>query len=120
MSTTDTNRTAINDLIAHITSGRLMDGFERYYADEVVMSENGTEDAARVGKEANRAYEQYFVDNSKWFGVRVDAVLADGNTTAYQMWMDFEMGGQRMARTQFAVQEWKDGKIVKETFHYGA
>ena len=120
MSLTETHRTHINDIIAQISTGKLMDAFEKYYADDVVMSENGAEDPARVGKEANRGYEQYFVDHSEWFGIRVDAVLADGNTTAYQMWMDFAMDGQRMQRTQFAVQEWRDGKIVKETFHYGA
>lgn len=120
MSITDTNRANINDLIQQIQNGQLMASFEKYYADDVVMSENGAEDTSRVGKAANRGYEQYFVDHSEWFGVRVDAVLADGDTTAYQMWMDFAMDGQRLQRTQFAVQQWKDGQIVKETFHYGA
>lgn len=120
MSITDTNRANLNDLLQKIQTGQLMAGFEQYYSDDVVMSENGAEDPSRVGKEANRGYEQYFVDHSEWFGVRVDAVLADGDTTAYQMWMDFAMDGQRMQRSQFAVQEWQDGKIVKETFHYAA
>ncbi len=118
MSTTETNRKNIQTVIESIQTGKLMEAFETYYADDVVMSENGVEDPARVGKEANRGYEQYFVDNSEWFGVRVDAVIADGNTTAYQMWMDFAFQGQRAQRNQWAVQEWADGKIVKETFHY--
>jgi len=29
------------------------------------------------------------------------------------------MGGNRFQHTQVAVQSWKDGKIVKETFFYG-
>ena len=33
--------------------------------------------------------------------------------------MDIEMGGNRFQRTQVAVQSWKDGQIVKETFFYG-
>ena len=119
MSATQTNRANLAALIEGITTGRLMEVFETYYADDVVMSENGTEDPARVGKDANRGYEQYFVDNSEWFGVKVGPVIADGDHTGYRMWMDLAFQGQRMQRDQWAHQEWKDGKIVKETFYYG-
>lgn len=118
---TERNRKNLHDLIEGITTGRLMEGFEKHYCDHIVMSENGTDDPARHGKEKNRAYEQYFVDNAKWHGVKVGDVIADGNTTAYEMWMDFEMGGNRMQRTQWAVQTWNDeGQIVREVFFYGA
>ena len=115
-----TNRSNLTALIEGITTGHAMEVFERFYSDDVVMSENGADDPARVGKAANRGYEQFFVDNSEWFGVRVHSVIADGDTTAYGMWMDLAFQGQRMQRNQMAVQDWKDGKIVKETFYYGA
>lgn len=120
MSTTETNRQHLMGLIEGLTTGKLLEAFDRYYADDVVMSENGATDPNRVGKAANRAYEQFFVENSEWFGVRVGPVLADGDTTAYEMWMDLAFQGQRMQRTQWAVQTWKDGRIVRETFHYQA
>ena len=117
---TESNRKNILAVIEGITTGRLMEGFEKYYAEDVVMSENGADDPTRHGKAKNRGYEQYFVDNSKWHGVKVGPVIADGNTTAYEMWMDFEMGGNRMQRTQWSVQTWNDaGQIVREVFYYG-
>jgi hypothetical protein len=120
MSTTDTNRALVHQLIEGVTSGRLLETFDALYADDVVMSENGAEDPARQGKAANRAYEQYFVEHSAWNGVKVGPVLADGDTTAYEIFMDFTIDGQRVARTQWAVQTWKDGRIAREVFHYAA
>lgn len=118
MSENEKNRAAIYDLIEGITSGRLLESFDRHYGDDVVMRENGADDPGRVGKAKNRAYEEYFVANSEWFGVKVGPVIADGDRTAYQMWMDLAFQGQRMQRTQWAVQTWKDGKIVEESFWY--
>jgi hypothetical protein len=118
MSTTETNRKNLLALIEGITTGRLMECFERYYADDVVMCENGVADANRIGKAANRGYEQYFVDNAQWFGVKVGPVIVDGDHSSYLMWMDFSFQGHRMVREQLALQEWKNGQIVKETFYY--
>lgn len=120
MSTTETNKTNVQALIEGITTGRLLEAFERFYADDVVMSENGVHDEARVGKTKNRAYEEAFVGNSTWHGVKIGPVIADGDTTAYEMWMDATVFGNRVTRTQWAVQQWRDGKIVKETFFYAA
>lgn len=118
MSTTETNKTHLLALLDAMGSGRLMEAFETYYADDVVMSENGEADPARVGKAANRVYEQAFADNAKWNGAKVGPILADGDNTAYEMWMDFQFGDYHIVRTQLALQTWKDGQIVKETFYY--
>ena len=118
MSVTDTNRANLAALIEGISSGRLMEVFDTYYSDDIVMSENGAAEPSRVGKAANRAYEQYFVDNAEWHGLKLGAVVADGDNTGYRMWMDLSFQGNRMQRDQWAHQEWKDGKIVKETFFY--
>jgi len=116
---TDRNRKNVLDLIEGITTGNLMAKFDEHYCETCVMSENGADDPARHGKDKNRQYEQYFVDNSEWHGVKIGKVLADGDTTAYEMWMDLSMGGQRMQRTQWAVQTWNDaGQITREVFHY--
>ncbi|MFT4623509.1 MAG: hypothetical protein ACI8PZ_002165 [Myxococcota bacterium] len=119
MSNTDRNRTNIKAVIHNICTGKLLEGFEQYYADDCVMSENDDPTQTREGKEANRQYETYFVQNAEFHGVEVGPVIADGDTTAYQMAMDFTMGGQRMQRSQWAVQTWNaDGQISKEVFHY--
>lgn len=121
MSSTERNRQSLNDLIEHLLTGRLMDGFEKYYAESCVLSENGDPAQTREGKEVNRQYESYFAANAEWFGARLGPVIADGDTTAYEMWMDFTINGQRVTRTQWAVQQWDAaGQIVKETFFYAA
>ena len=112
------NRANLNDLINGILTGKLLEKFELYYADDCVMSENGDEAQTRVGKEANRAYETYFVNNATFHDARLGPVLVDGDHSAYEMYMDISMGGQRMQRTQVALQTWKDGKIAKEVFYY--
>ncbi len=120
MSNTEKNRGLVLSLIEALTTGKLMSAFETLYAEDVVMSENGKEDPERVGKAKNRAYEQAFVDNAQWHGVKLGPVIADGDTTAYEMWMDFTFFGTRVTRTQWSVQTWKDGQIVREVFYYGA
>jgi hypothetical protein len=115
------NRTRILDVIEHITTGRLLEGFEKHYCETCVLSENGDPEQTRRGKEANRQYEKYFVDNAEFHGVEVGPVIADGDRTAYEMTMDFTLGGERIKRTQWAVQQWNDhGQIEKETFFYNA
>lgn len=113
-------RANLNDLLNGLATGRLLEVFDKYYADDVVMSENGESDPNRIGKEKNRGYEAYFVANSEWFGAKLGPVIVDGNHSCYEMWMDLAFQGHRMQRTQVALQEWKDGKIVKETFYYKA
>jgi hypothetical protein len=114
------NKARVLDLIHGITTGALLEKFEAYYADDVVMSENGDPEQTRSGKAFNREYETYFVINAEFHGVEVGPVLADGDHTAYQMSMDFTINGQRVQRTQWAVQEWRNGQIARETFYYKA
>lgn len=99
--------------------GDILETFERYYADDVVMSENGLED--RIGKDANRAYEQQFVENVEFHGAKVGRISVDGDNAAVE-W-EFDMtpkGGQRLTQRQVAFQTWKDGKVVREVFYYNA
>ena len=112
------NKARVLDLIEGITTGRLLEKFEQYYGEDVVMSENGDPEQTRVGKAVNRDYETYFATNAEFHGVEVGPVLGDGDHTAYEMTMDFSLGGQRINRTQWAVQQWRDGQIVRETFFY--
>ena len=115
------NKARVLDVIDHITSGRLLEGFEKHYASDCVLSENNEPEQTRHGKDANRQYEEYFVANAEFHGVEVEAVIGDGPNTAYQMTMDFTFGGQRITRTQWAVQQWNSaGQIERETFFYSA
>jgi hypothetical protein len=119
MTNTERNRRNLLELLEGLSTGNLMAMFDKHYADDVVMMENGEPDANRTNKAMNRAYEEYFVKNAKWFGAKMGPVIVDGDVSAYEMWMDFELNGQRITRTQVAMQWWdKDGKISKEIFYY--
>ncbi len=102
-----------------ILNGKGLEAFESYYAEDVVMQENDAEPT--VGKSANRTREQEF------FGAITDfrgaEVLASGSgedVTFSHWYFDFTHRdwGERKYR-QVAVRTWKNGKIVREVFHYG-
>lgn len=117
-SETERNRQNVARLIEALSTGKILEQFRSLYAEDVVMSENGGEDPNRVGLEKNLAYETFFMQNSEWHGAKVGPVLVDGAHTAYEMWMDVSFQGQRMQRTQVALQTWKNDKIVREVFYY--
>lgn len=52
---------SLHHLNSLVVEGKLMDAFETYYHDDVVMQENNL--APTVSKEANRKRELQFLDN---------------------------------------------------------
>ena len=106
-----------NEVIEGILKGDILGTFDRYYADDIVMSENGT--AERHGKAANREYEVAFVEGVEFHAAEVGRVLIDGDQSAVEWTFEFTPeGGERMRRSQVSLQTWKDGKIVREDFYY--
>ena len=111
-------RSNVQAVIDGIQKGEILETFERFYGDDVVMSENGA--GERVGKAANREYEEAFVSGVDFHGAEVGAVLVDGDRAAVEWAFDFTpKGGERVTQRQVAVQEWRDGKVVRETFYHG-
>ncbi|GAM21093.1 hypothetical protein SAMD00019534_042680 [Acytostelium subglobosum LB1] len=109
-------RDNLNEIIKGIQENRILDMFEKYYHADVVMFEKG-DSTNRVGKEANYKSEKNFVDNAKIHEAKVTKILVDGNNTAYEMYMDFTYGEHNIKKTQWALQEWKDGLVIKEEFY---
>ena len=108
--------TALND---RIMQGQALEAFEEFYADDIIMQENDSEPT--VGKAANREREKdFFSAITEFRGASVLAQGAGGDTTFSHWTMDYTHRdwGVRKYR-QVAVRTWKDGKIVKEVFHYG-
>jgi hypothetical protein len=108
------------DLYNKINSGQLMDAFEQYYHNDVVMQEPGEE--ARHGKDKNRQYEVDFLSSVKeWHGGGVTAIASnetDGTTTV-ESWADVTFqNDQRVKLQQVAVQKWQGDQIVNERFYY--
>lgn len=107
------------DIYKKLGEGKLLEAFDHYYADEVVMTEpRGT----REGKKACRAYEVQFLESIKEFhGLDVKSVASDeaNQTTFVQSIMEVTFqDGNRAKLDQVAVQKWKGEQIVHETFYY--
>ncbi|MGD9852839.1 MAG: nuclear transport factor 2 family protein [Nitrospirales bacterium] len=109
----------VQAVIDGIKAGKILETFDAYYADDVVMSENRKDE--RVGKAANRKYEIQFLDNVQEFhGAQVGRVIVDGDHAAVEWTFDLTFkGGNRVNMQQVAVQTWKNGKVVREDFYHG-
>ncbi|EGC29766.1 hypothetical protein DICPUDRAFT_158609 [Dictyostelium purpureum] len=81
-------KTKLLEVIKGIQENRIMEVFEKYYHDDVIMYEK-RDSTNRVGKEANRISEQVFADNVIIKEAKILKLLVDGNNSAYQMFMDF-------------------------------
>jgi len=116
--------TAITEKLNHLNQlvldGKLLDAFEMYYHDEVMMQENETRPT--IGKEQNRKRENEFLNNITEFRGAKVLNVGTGDDVSFVTWhFDYthkEWGVRNY--TQVSVQHWKDGKIVKEQFFYGA
>ncbi|EGC33246.1 hypothetical protein DICPUDRAFT_37055 [Dictyostelium purpureum] len=109
-------RENLDAIIKGIQESRILEVFDKYYHDDVVMYEKG-DSTNRVGKAANRKAEEGFVNNAVISEAKVLKVLVDGNNSAYEMLMKFTYGGHPVEKVQWALQEWKDGKVIKEEFY---
>ena len=101
-----------------VLSGKAMEAFEKYYADDVVMQENSEE--PRRGKDVNRKVEEEFFGSVEAFNggsVKASAVSGDVTFSEWEYDITFK-GGNRMMMNQVAVRRWKNGKIVSERFYY--
>ncbi len=108
----------IEDLVKMVNEGKILEAFEKYYSEEIVMQEN--EGEKRVGKEANREYEKAFVNGIVEFHSAKTLGIATGeNYSTVESYMDVtHKDWGRIARTQVAVQRWENGMIVNEKFYY--
>ncbi|PRQ08593.1 nuclear transport factor 2 family protein [Enhygromyxa salina] len=114
MSDTRKHDTDLNDLIRR---GKALEGFEQYYADDVVMMEN---DQIFEGKQVNRERELEFFSNvEQVHEFRIGASAVEGDTSFCEQFIDVTFkDGNRMTMDEIAVRTWKDGKVVKERFVY--
>ena len=102
-----------------ILNGKGLEAFESHYAEDVVMQENDA--PPPIGKSANRIREQEFFDAITDFRGAEVLATGSGENVTFSYWsFDFTHRdwGVRKYR-QVAVRTWKDGKIVREVFHYG-
>ena len=107
----------INDMILQ---GQALEAFDQYYHEDVVMQEN--DNPQIVGKAANRRREEeFFGAITEFRGAKPLHVAIGENTTMVEWHFDYTHKDWGIRNyTQVALQEWKDGKIIKEKFFYGS
>jgi len=112
-------KNSLTDLNSLVINGKLMDAFEKYYHEEIEMQENSN--PAVKGKDFHRNREIEFLSNVTDFRAASVKSLAVNGNTSFVIWSyDYthkEWGVRKY--TQVSVQQWKDGKIIKEQFFYG-
>ena len=70
-----------------ILTGKAMEAFEKFYADDVVMQENSEE--PRAGKAMNRKFEQeFFASLAEWHDGQLVASAINGDTSFSEWYMD--------------------------------
>jgi hypothetical protein len=109
---------SLRELNGLVLEGKILDAFEKYYHDEVVMQEN--EMPPTISKEANRQREREFLTSIQEFrGAEVKG-LGVGDDVSFVLWSyDYTHKDWGIRNyTQVSVQEWRDGKIIKEKFIY--
>ncbi|KAM9960335.1 hypothetical protein ACTFIW_009469 [Dictyostelium discoideum] len=109
------NKSNLEAVIKGIQDNKILEIFDKFYHDEVVMYENG-DSTNRVGKAANRKAEESFVNNATIHEAKLLKTIVDGDNTAYEMFMDFTYGEHRIKKSQWAFQQWSNGLIIKEEF----
>jgi ketosteroid isomerase-like protein len=116
---TNTNVAALDQALNQaILSGKALEAFEQYYAEDVVMQENS--DEPRLGKEANRKAEiEFFSSLAEFHEGKLLSSAVNGDVTFGEWFMDVTFkNGFRLKLAQVAVRRWKDGQIVNERFYY--
>jgi ketosteroid isomerase-like protein len=101
-----------------ILAGDILNAFEKFYAEDVVMQENDSEPFS--GKAANRKREQDFVNSVEQFhGAKLlgEAVNGDVSFSEWAYDVTFK-GAGRVKMEQVSSRRWKNGKVAHERFYY--
>ena len=112
------SRERVQALVEQVQRGELLEAFEEFYADDVVMQENGA--PPTVGKAANREREQGFVGSIvEIHDNRATSVLVDGDRVAINWRAEYTLGdGNRYRFDQVSLQTWRGDRIASERFFY--
>ncbi len=104
-----------------IKEGKIMEAFELYYGEEVVIQVNGN--APIIGKEANRKREMIFLQEiEKLNSAEIKSVTFGGeedNVTMTEWAINIEnKNGLKKIIYRVNVQHWKDDKIINEKLYF--
>ena len=117
-NTTTEIRAKANDLVQLVLTGKALEAFDTYYADNVSMQENTQ--PPMIGKATNRAREeQFFATIAEFHNAEAAEIIVDGDRSVVKWKMDVTTtDGTRLTYEQLALQTWSSGLIVAEQFFY--
>jgi hypothetical protein len=104
-----------------IKEGKIIDAFEKYYSEDVVIQVNGN--APINGKEQNRKREMIFLQEiEKLNSADINSVTfggKDDNVSMTEWAINIEnKEGEKKTIFRVNVQHWKDDKIINEKLYF--
>lgn len=110
----------VSEMYAMMGKGNMMDAFEKYYHEDIVMVEATGE--VRKGKSANREFEQQWMASIKeMHGGGVTGITSneEEGITMVETWGEFtSQDGNRVKMEEVCVQKWQGDQIIHERFYY--
>lgn len=112
-------RERVQALIQYAESGRSLEAYQEFYAEDYVAQEN--QEPPRAGRQASIDRMQAAVAGVKELHeFRALRSLVDGDQSVVEWVLDYtDSEGRRIKLEEAAFQTWRDGRIVAERFHYG-
>lgn len=109
---------AERELNALLAAGRVVEAFERFYADDIEMQENLN--PPMVGKAANYEREKAFWGPpTKVHRIELHGGAVSGDVSYSEWTFDLTLAnGFHLVLTEVTARRWRDGKVVHERFYY--
>ena len=114
-------KNSVEKLNTLIKEGKIMEAFEKYYGDEVIIQVNGNPPI--TGKEHNRKREMIFLQEiEKLNSAEIKSVTFGGtedNVSMTEWAINIEnKEGEKKTIYRVNVQHWKDDKIINEKLYF--
>ena len=109
----------VSQLNRLIETGETLAAMEQFYADGVTMQENS--EAPRVGKNVCLAHERSNLAKVRFMKARLlNQAINTEQQTVFSEWkfVFTDLQNQSWQLTEVSVQQWQNGQIVRERFHY--
>ena len=111
------------ELQTMVNMGKLLEAFEKFYADDIVLVE-ATGDSIE-GKDKCRTHEEEFLGKIEAFhGAGITKVTSNEEeaTTMSEVWMEITFKGMDapIKMEQIAVKQWEGDHVKHERFYYNA
>jgi len=109
----------VSDLNDLLMQGESLEALERFYHDDVVIQRN--DEAPIKGKATNRKIQQTALNDIVEFKSAKPLKVTIGEQTTMVEWhLNYEhrLDGERNY-SQVAVQDWEEGRIIKEKLYCG-